>query len=138
MRIVIDTNVLISGIFFTGIPSLIFDGWLKEKFVLVVSEPILSEYIKVFERIAQKIRTKAPDLDIFKIIEMVILKAEVVDTENIHVTVCEDSDDNKFIECAIAGKCTLIVTGDKDLLRIGTYQGIKILTPRTFWDTYLK
>ncbi|NOY60429.1 MAG: PIN domain-containing protein [Calditrichaeota bacterium] len=50
------------------------------------------------------------------------------------VSVCEDPDDNKFIECAIASNSKLIVTGDKHLLNITGYQGISVLRPRSFID----
>ena len=53
------------------------------------------------------------------------------------ITACEDPDDNKFIECAIAGDTNIIVSGDKHLLRISGYQGISVLKPREFADRYI-
>jgi len=56
----------------------------------------------------------------------------------ISVSVCKDPDDNKFIECAIASNCKMIVSGDKHLLNITGYKGISVLKPRDFMDHYLK
>jgi uncharacterized protein len=52
--------------------------------------------------------------------------------------VCEDPDDDKFIECAIASKTEIIVSGDKHLLKVTGYQGINVLKPREFVDFYLQ
>ncbi len=51
--------------------------------------------------------------------------------------VCRDPDDNKFIDCAYAGRCIYIVTGDKDLLDIHNFKEIEIITAAEFCDKYL-
>ncbi len=98
-----------------------------------MSKPIIEEYI----RVAKEIGIKFPQIDISKIIELFILNSEIIDTTNFKITVCDDPDDDKFIECAIAGKGKIIVSGDKHLLKLGKYQDIKILTPRKFVEHYL-
>ncbi|MBW1976134.1 MAG: putative toxin-antitoxin system toxin component, PIN family [Deltaproteobacteria bacterium] len=133
MKVVLDTNVLISGIFFSGLPSKILSHWRKGTFTTVVSQPIISEYTKVAEEISKKY----PQINIYEILELFILNSEVVDTGNLKITVCEDPDDNKFLECAIAGNCDMIISGDKHLLKLHEYRGVKILKPKEFVDNYL-
>lgn len=55
-----------------------------------------------------------------------------------NIDVCRDSDDNKFIECAVDAKALYIVSGDNDLLDIKEYDGIRIITAKEFCDEYLK
>jgi len=51
--------------------------------------------------------------------------------------VCDDPDDDKFLACAIAGKCNVIVSGDKHVLKVSGYRGIEVVRPRKFVDEYL-
>jgi len=53
-------------------------------------------------------------------------EAELVDASGISETICNDRDGNKFIECAIAGQCKLIVSGDKHLLNVSEYKGVMV------------
>jgi len=134
VRVVLDTNVLISGIFFSGSPSKILTHWRKGNFTTVISEPIIFEYTRVAEEISKKF----PEVDISEILELFIMNSEIIDTNNLEITACEDPDDNQFLECAIAGKCDLIVSGDKHLLKLNPYREVEILKPREFLDNYLK
>ena len=134
MRIVLDTNVFISGIFFSGAPSQILKKWGNQNFQIVLSQDILDEY----QRVAQELSSKYPSVDILPIIEMVTIYGQFVDTQVIDITVCEDPDDNKFIECAIVSNCKIIVSGDKHLLKLAGYKGIAVLNPRDFVEKHLK
>lgn len=133
MKIILDTNVFISGIFFSGPPSQILQAWQKKSFQIVLSEQILNEY----QRVAEELSYKYPQVDIAPIIELVTIHGQLIDTKGINISICEDPDDDKFIECAIAGKCDIIVSGDKHLLKLTGYKGIKILRPREFVEQYL-
>ena len=134
MRIVLDTNVFISGIFFSGPPSDILKAWENLNFQIVLSQDILDEY----QRVANELSSKFPSVDIVPIIEMVTIHGQFVDTQDIDITVCEDPDDNKFIECAIASNSKIIVSGDKHLLKLTGYKSIAVLNPRNFVEKYLK
>lgn len=134
MKIVLDTNVLISGIFFSGPPSEILKGWRDGKIVIVTSQDILLEYHRVAEELSQRY----PGVDITRILELITIYSELVETGNIEVTICEDPDDDKFIACALAGNCEIIVSGNKHLLKVSGFQNIRVITPRRFCDTYLK
>jgi len=134
MRIVIDTNVFISGIFFSGPPSQILKAWGNQDFQIVLSQKILNEY----HRVTQELASNFPTVDILPIIEMITIHGEFVDTQDVDITVCEDPDDNKFIECAIASNCTIIVSGDKHLLKLTGYKGITVLNPRDYVERFSK
>ena len=134
MRIILDTNVFISGIFFSGPPSQIIKAWGNQSLQIVLSQEILDEY----QRVANELSSKFPSVDILPIIEMVTIHGNFVDTQDVYITVCEDPDDNKFIECAIASNCTIIVSGDKHLLKLTDFKGITVFNPRDFMERYLK
>ena len=133
MRVVLDTNVFISGIFFSGPPSQILKAWADQKFNLVLSQQILDEY----KRVSEQLSSKFSSVDIAPIIELIIIHGLFIDTHAYNLQVCEDPDDNKFIECAVAGNCEIIISGDKHLLKLSEFRGIVILNPRDFVDKYL-
>ena len=133
MKIVLDTNVFISGIFFSGPPAQILRAWKDRKIQIVLSKEILDEY----QRVGEELSKKFPSIDIEPIIELLTIYGEVVETEGISVTICEDPDDNMFIECAIASSSKIIVSGDKHLLKISGYQGIESVKPRDFVERFL-
>lgn len=134
MKIVLDTNVLISGIFFSGPPSEILTAWKNSRLQIVLTQEILEEY----QRVAESLADKYPMIDIFPILEMVTVHGQMINAEGIDVAICEDRDDDKFVECAVAGHCKMIISGDKHLLKISGYQGIAVLKPKAFADRYLK
>ena len=133
MKIVLDTNVFISGIFFSGPPSKILKAWRDSKIQIILSPDILFEY----QRVAEELSSKFPLVDIEGIIELLMIHGELFETNDISVEICEDPDDNKFIECAIAAGTKIIVSGDKHLLKISGFKGITVLNPREFLDNYL-
>jgi len=133
MKIVLDTNVLISGIFFTGPPFQILEAWQKSKLSFVLSKEILSEY----QRVAQEISLKFPSINITKILQLISIHSEIVNTQGHEVSVCEDPDDNMFISCAIVSNSKIIVSGDKHLLKISGYKNIQVLKPREFIDNHM-
>lgn len=134
MKIVLDTNVFISGIFFSGPPFQILQAWKERKIQFVLSQEIVSEY----QRVAEALANKYPIVDISGIIELVTIYSEIVETDGYEIFECEDPDDNKFVECAMAGNCKTIVSGDKHLLKLSGFQNINVLTPRKFFDLHLK
>jgi len=134
MKIVLDTNVLISGIFFTGPPYQILKAWQEGKIKITASEEILSEY----QRLAEELSIQFPTVNIDRILELITIHAEVVDASDFQITICEDPDDNKFIACALASKSKIIVSGDKHLINISGYEGIQVVKPREFSEKYLK
>ena len=134
MKVILDTNVLISGIFFGGPPLQILKAWHGSNLELLVSYEILEEYVEVGERLMKKY----PNVDPFPIIELIGLNATIVSAYPLERSVSKDPDDDKFLACATSGKGSHVISGDKHLLDVLNYQGIKIVSPRQFVDKYLK
>ncbi|MBA3028382.1 MAG: putative toxin-antitoxin system toxin component, PIN family [Desulfobacteraceae bacterium] len=134
MKIVLDTNVFISGIFFSGPPFEILKAWKNTQFQIILTREIIEEY----QRVAESLAEKFPSIDILPIIELLSIHGTVINADDFSISISADPDDDKFIECAIASKTKIIVSGDKHLLDISGYQGVIVLKPREFLDTYLK
>jgi uncharacterized protein len=133
MRIVIDTNVLISGAFFSGAPSRIIDACVRGKFDLLLSADIIEEY----RRVGEIFTRKQPNVPFDRFLGILVSKAVFVEPTNLETVVCRDPDDMKFLECALASNAKCLISGDKDLLVIKDYKGITIYTPRVFVDVFL-
>ena len=134
MRLVVDTNVFISGIFFSGPPYDILSAWRHRKVEIVISPDILNEY----RRVGDKLAKRYPGVELGPFLELLAIKARIVEAPPLDEKVCSDPDDDKFIACALASRTKLICSGDKALLRASGYRGITILRPKDFVDTYLK
>ncbi len=135
MRIIVDTNVLASGLFYKGIPFKILQGIKQGKYRSVVSQEIADEY----KRTVDKLANRFPDIvNANAQLELIVLSSDICQLFKLTEPVCADPDDDKFIACAIASKTRIIVSGDKHLLDVSGYQGIEILTPRRFFEKYLK
>jgi len=133
VRIVLDTNVLISGLFFGGPPFKILEAWRDGQFELVVSPEILEEYY----RVGDNLRSRYPEVDIKPVLEFVTINAEIVSPPDLDEPICVDPDDDKFFTCAIAGHCSVIISGDKHLLDKSGFNGISVQKPRDFVDKFL-
>jgi putative PIN family toxin of toxin-antitoxin system len=134
MRIVLDTNVFISGIFFTGPPYQILKAWRDGRVQLVVSPSILDEY----RRIGAELALKFQDVDLKPFLDLLTVQAEIVLAPTLPPVVHDDPSDDKFLEAALAGKAPYIISGDKHLLKLSIFQGIQILKPGDFVKRYLK
>ena len=130
MRVVADTNVFISAVMFAGLPGVFLDLALRRKFTLVTSRALLDE-------LDEKLRGKfaVPRSDALAIRAKLEGNANVVEPDFELNAVPDDPDDNRVLECAVAGEAEFIVSGDKHLLRIGNYEGIAIITVRQFIET---
>ena len=98
MKVVLDTNVLISGIFFSGPPHQILNAWRDGKVQLAVSQEILSEYWRVGEALAEEF----PAIDLRPILDLVTIEAELYVAKDLPEPLCSDPDDDKFLACAIS------------------------------------
>ncbi|MFH1649921.1 MAG: putative toxin-antitoxin system toxin component, PIN family [Candidatus Woesearchaeota archaeon] len=132
MKVVLDTNVLVSGTYWIGDSFRILELIDGGKLTLVLSNPIIQEYNRIISsnEIVEKIENK--NLLVFKIVQSVIQKAKIVDPKERINFVKDDPDDNKILECAKAGKADFIVSQDKHLLKLQSFEGIRILKPSEF------
>ncbi len=133
MKLIIDTNVFVSGIFFSGPPFKILDAWRHGKVFIMISPDILDEY----QRTGDKLSRQFPGVDLGFWIELLILKASLFEVPPLTERVCNDLDDDKFLACAIATNTKLICSGDKHLINVSGYHGITVLKPRIFVDRYI-
>jgi len=130
IRVVVDTNVFVSS-FFGGNPRKIVDLWKTGEVTLCLSKPIIEEYVEVLRRLGLQDERELDELlGLFAHGFHVLFS---VKTPDLHL-VEEDPDDDKFIECAVALKADFVISGDKNLIAIKDYMGIKIVTSREFLD----
>lgn len=126
VRVVLDTNILTSALVYGGEPEKILRLALKKR-IQVITSPILQA--ELADIIAKKFPLSLEDMYLLKT-EM--QKSFVLVNPHIALDVARDNDDNRVLEVAIEGDCDFIITGDLDLLELGKYEGIKIITPAYF------
>jgi putative PIN family toxin of toxin-antitoxin system len=134
MRIVLDTNVLMSGIFFAGPPASILGVWAEGRLELMVTVGILAEY----QRVGRRLSRQYPSVDVNPVLDLVIRESRIVEPFPVAEDVCDDREDLKFLACAISGHATCVVSGDRALLRASGYEGIEVVTPRDFLTRFLR
>ncbi len=78
-----------------------------------------------------------PEVNIQPMIDLVTTNAEILPNQALPESVCEDPEDDTFIACALAGRCRLIVSGDRHLLKVSGFGEIRVMSPRQFIDKYL-
>jgi putative PIN family toxin of toxin-antitoxin system len=127
MRVFLDTNVIVSATATRGLCADVFREVLLSH-ELIVSEPLLAEVSRVLR---EKFRAGS------EIIEAVIrlLKQDTIfshSTEPLDLTI-RDVDDLVILASALAGEADVLVTGDKELLALGSIQDLEIISPRQFW-----
>jgi len=134
MKVIIDTNVFVSGIFWSGTPGKIIMAWIEDKLRLAVNQSILDEYLRVIEHLSQKYKHIDPE----PIINMIMFNSELHQDLEFTTPLCRDPDDDKFIACALSAKTNNIISGDKDLLECDNLpKGIQVIKPNEFYQTYL-
>ena len=133
MRVILDTNVFVSGVFFRGPPYEILEAWRDGKVQLVVSPEILEEY----QRVGKILAKQFPKVDLGPIIDLLAVGAKLVLPPPLPEPVCADPDDDKFLACALASKTKFVISGDKHLLDVSDYRGITIVRPGKFVNEYL-
>ena len=129
-RVVIDTNVVVSGLLFSGVPGEIVSLWRKKRIRPFASADIIDEYIRVLAY--PKFKLTEEDIDYLLHIEILPYFSTVVIDQNRQEIVRQDPTDDKFLMCAAAASARTVISGDRHLLSLGTYNKIKILSPDRF------
>ena len=130
MRVVLDTNTLVSALFFSGTTARLVPLWQSGQCQLLISRRILEEYLRVlaypkFRLTPQEIRG---------LLDEVLPFVESVRVRQRLSVVRRDPADDKFLECAVAGRAAYVITGDQDLRTLGSYRRIAIVTAAEFLD----
>jgi uncharacterized protein len=133
VRIVLDTNVLVSGVFFAGPPGRILEAWRDDYLQLVLSPEILDEY----QRVGHELGVQYDGVDFEPFLGLLAVNAEIVEAPALTEGVSRDPEDDKFLACAIAAGVSVIVSGDKDLIAHSGWRNIRVVRPRQFLDELL-
>jgi putative PIN family toxin of toxin-antitoxin system len=127
VKVVLDTNVLISGIFFGGLPRTILDAWAEERFQLLVSPLIFDEYVRTCERLSES----RPQLEFQAILASIIGHGNLVPDLTSPGPITADPDDDKFMLCA-RDSGAIIISGDRHLLDASGWEGVRVMKPHDF------
>jgi putative PIN family toxin of toxin-antitoxin system len=130
LRVVIDTNIYLSAILFGGAPAALLLRANHGEFHVIISEHILRE---VERKLLDKFK-RDPAVVRWELQQLRLLSEMVLPSQTIQA--CRDEDDNRILECAVAGKADFIVTGDRDLLALHPFENIPVLTVRQFVDQF--
>lgn len=128
LRVVVDTNVLVSALLFGGQSEQIFLAGLRGEIQLVTSDTLLKELERVLKN-----KFKLDVRLVSKVIEELRDVAEIVEVSSHINVISHPEEDNRVLECAVDGKANFIVTGDtKHILPLKEFRGIKISSPSEF------
>lgn len=127
MKVVIDTNVIISGLFWSGTPKVIIENLINHSFKLFVTPNILEEYKDLVNRFGITANQSAT-----AIFNFILTNSHIVMPTKLTEQICEDKDDDIFIAAALACKADYLITGDKLLLASASKVNLQIIKPRTF------
>ena len=125
MKVVVDTNVIVAGLVAEGVCRDILKRRLPAC-ELFTSQRLLDE---LAEKLRNKLGLDPDDLPLLRIYEETTTRLK---SKPLAEPVCRDSDDDEVLATALAGGVEIILTGDKDLLTLKEFRGIKILSPRQF------
>lgn len=129
MEVVIDTNVVISGLLFKGLPGRIVSLWRKGVITPYASKDIIDEYIQVLAY--PKFQLSSREIE-YLIYREILPYFETVIPSTHEPIVSSDPADDKFIHCALGGSIETIISGDSHLLDLGKYKSICIMHPADF------
>ncbi len=134
IRVVIDTNVFISATFLPHSKPARIINWIRGgKIVWVTSQEILEEITRVLLSPRVKKRHGLTAKQITKVLEGLIQGAEIT-PGTMRANASRDPEDNKFLACAVEGQADYLVSGDKDLTDLKSYQDIPIVSPTAFLE----
>ncbi len=134
MRIVLDTNVFISGVFFRGPPRRLLEAWRDGMVRVVFSPEIFEEYQSVGDRLSERYE----GVDLVPFLELLVVEGELVEAISLEEPVSEDPDDDKFLACAFAADVEVVVSGDGDLLSVSGWRGVEVVIPSEFVRRFLE
>ena len=129
MRVVVDTNVFVAALLSDATPRRVYEAFLAGTITLLFSQQTLFELVTVLRRPSISLVVSREEAD--RLLAVIQRDATIVEVTE-RVAACRDPKDNKWLECALAGRADCLVTGDHDLLVLHPFRGIKILRPTDF------
>lgn len=137
IRVVLDTNVFISGIIMDyGVNYEILESWENGEFEIVLPQPIIQEIQRVLYYPHIKNRRHLTEKRIELILNALRTYAVITPSQMQISVIKEDPDDNMFIIAAIEGDAEYIISGDRHLLEIGCFGEVKIISPSEFYQIF--
>lgn len=127
-RVVLDANVLVSALGWRGAPHQIVHSCFEHRYELLLSPPLLEE----IERVLHYPKFRFSPSEIVDYLALLTKTAEIVRPDFQLAVIEADPSDNRVLECALAGRAEVIVTGDDHLLSLGEFEMIRILRPQAF------
>jgi uncharacterized protein len=131
VRAVIDTNVLLSGLLWRGTPHALIEQIRAGAFTLISSPALLAELGEIIQRPKFRTILVRSHTDPERVLSELRRLADIVDPPPLPAPVSRDPDDDAVLALAVASQADLIVSGDADLLTLGTHAGIPIVDPAT-------
>ena len=132
LKVVIDTNVLISALLFGGIPGKLIDPWQRGIIKPAASKEIIEEYLRVLTY--SKFKLSEEEIN-YLLYREIIPFFDVIEAHPGPLIIKKDPEDDKFIRCASTANAKYIISGDRHLLELKKYRKIKILTPTDFLNS---
>jgi uncharacterized protein len=130
LRVVLDTNVLVSGLAYPGsIPGRIVGQWQQGGLDLVLSRSIQDEMARVLPRLS---RVKLSEAEVRDLVDSFVFLADVVEPDAVQEPNLRDGADQQILGTLVAAKADYLITGDKDLLVLA--EKYPIVTPAMFWE----
>jgi len=127
VKALLDTNVLISGIFFGGPPRAVLDAWAEDRFELLVSPSIFDEYVRTCDRLS----ASHQGLEYHSVLATIIGRGHLVPDGTASGPITDDPDDDKFMLCA-RDYGAIVVSGDKHLLNASGWEEVRVMRPSNF------
>ncbi len=126
-RLVIDTNVFVSALLFDGVASRLVPLWQENKFIYLLSRPVLEEYLQVlaypkFDLTEREIKALIEE-------ELLPYVETISELSFQEIPALKDSSDRKFLASARSGRANYLITGDKELLRLKRFHQTIIVSP---------
>ena len=135
-KVVLDTNVWISGILMGGLPGIVISTLEEKRASIYISPPMLEEIDRVLDHPRILNILKRSDVDKIEVLKRILSMSILVRPRvEIHV-IMDDPQDNMFLECAKEGNVHYVITGDSHLKALRMFEGIEIVSPREFLDKH--
>jgi uncharacterized protein len=134
LRVVLDTNLIVSGSLWLGIPGKVLDAALDGLMASVTSEPILAELNRVLSRDKFEPKFRERGLTPRDVVSRFRLSSEIIDPLPINNIPVRDPKDVILVECAVAGQVDYLISGDKDLLEMTGFPSVTAISPSKFLE----
>jgi putative PIN family toxin of toxin-antitoxin system len=133
VKVVFDTNVFIAALLTQGLCSRLLHRARAGEFALEASPFIMGE---VHRTLSRKFKLTREEIA-WSTTPVVEAVSRIIEPEVVNQGICSDADDDNILACAVTARAEYLVTGDSELLKLGSFQGVTIVSPRDFEALFL-